>query len=88
MDRNTHGTWHWALPLMLMLIACQQGGKRSSEQPVEQSADIDFYYGGDPFHPNDTGIRRYTTEYDLRQQIERDGAEVEMIEDNIKEQTE
>ena len=69
----------------MLLTACQQGGKRTSEQPTEQSADIEFYYGGDPFHPNDTGMRRYTTEYDLRQQMERDGAEVEMTEENTNE---
>ena len=39
----------------------------------------EFYYGGDPMHPNDTGMRRYTKEYDIREQIERDGAEVEHI---------
>lgn len=69
----------------MLLMACQQGGKRVSEQPTEHPADIEFYYGGDPFHPNDTGMRHYTTEYDLRQQIEHDGAEVEMTEENINE---
>lgn len=85
MDRNTFGNWYYTLLLLMLLTACQQGGKRTSEQPTEQSADIEFYYGGDPFHPNDTGMRRYTTEYDLRQQIEHDGAEVKMTEENTNE---
>ena len=70
------------LLLLLLMSACNGGASTNSttEQATEMNTEErEFYYGGDPMHPNDTGMRRYTKEYDIREQIERDGAEVEHI---------